>query len=216
MSIGTSHVFTPLKKDSKALAADQRLVRLIAKGKNKSENLNESLCVSVPQVTIEQVTEYIDVLMPYVVGMVADTQDKIIREYRIESGAADINEALFDVTHCVAWLSENATGERLTGEMLRDWLDEDYKDAIIDWAKQLPAMVNAPESKVLSVYNIVRDTITQYANPHFKPNMRQCDMILSLCGAVDNDGRMLGIAAKTQKFKDLLLSEADQLDFMVA
>ena len=214
MSIGTSHVFNSLTKDSKALTADQRLVRLIAKGKNKSANLKESLCVSVPQVTIEQVTEYIDVLMPYVVGMVSDTQDKIIREYRIESGANDINEALFDVTHCVAWLAENATGERLTGEMLKEWLDEDYQDAVIVWAKNLPAMVNAPESKVLSVYNIVRDTITQYANPHFKPNMRQCDMILSLCGSVDNDGRMLGIAAKTQKFKDLLLSEADALDFM--
>lgn len=214
MSIGTAHVFNSLTKDSKALAADQRLVRLIAKGKNKSENLRESLCVSVPQVTIEQVTEYIDVLMPYVVGMVSDTQDKIIREYRVESGAADIHESLFDVSHCVAWLAENATGERLTGEMLKDWFDEDYQEAVREWLRSKPALNGATDDKIGHVYTVVRDLIVQYANPHFKPNLKQCDMILDLGQSVENDGRMIGIVAKTQGFKDKLLAEADALDFM--
>lgn len=214
MSIGTAHVFNPLTKDSKALTAEQRLVRLIAKGKNKSKNLSKSLCVSVPQVTIEQVTEYIDVLMPYVVGMVSDTQDKIIREYRIESGAADIHESLFDVSHCVEWLAENATGERLTGEMLKDWFDEDYQEAVREWLRSKPALNGATGDKLGHVYNVVRDLIVQYANPHFKPNLNQCDMILDLGQSVENDGRMIGIVAKTQGFKDKLLAEADALDFM--
>ena len=214
MSIGTSHVFTKMNKDSKALAADQRLVRLIAKGKNKREHLSESLCVSVPQVTIEQVTEYIDTLLPYVVGMVADAQDKIIREYRIESGAADIHQSLFDVPHVVQWLAANATGERLTGDMLREWFTEDYAEACTEWLKSKPALANATEGKIEQSLNVVRDLIVQYANPHFKPNMRQCDLILDLGQSVEVDGRMAMIVAKTEGFKVKLLEDVDSLDFM--
>ena len=75
MSIGTNHLFSPLTKTSKAIEG-QRLVRLIAKGKEKHENLAESLCVSVPVTELEEVMSHIDVLAPYVVGMVHDTQDK--------------------------------------------------------------------------------------------------------------------------------------------
>lgn len=215
MSIGSNHVFNPLTKDSKALAADQRLVRLIAKGKNKSANLSESLCVSVPQVTIEQVTEYIDTLMPYVVGMVTDTQDKIIREYRIESGANDINEALFDVPHCVAWLAENATGERLTGEMLREWFSEDYKDACIDWLKSKPALSGLTEEQMGHKFNAVLGTIVEFANPHFKPSLPVLNMILDLAGSVECDGRMLGIVAKANQHKARIESEANSLDGII-
>src|SRR5574337_11816 len=179
MSIGTSHVFNPLTKDSKALDG-QRLVRLIAKGKNKSENLDKSLCVSVPQVTIEQVTEYIDALMPYVVGMVADTQDKIIREYRIESGAAEIHEALFDVPHCVAWLAENATGERLTGDMLREWFSEDYKDACIDWLKSKPALSGLTDEQMGHKFNAVLGTIVEFANPRSEEHTSELQSPLNL------------------------------------
>ena len=101
MSIGTNHMFSPLTKTSRAIDG-QRLVRLIAKGENKPEHLQESLCVSVPVVTAEQVAESIESLIPAVVGFVMDTQDKIIREYRIESGHASINEEQFNIAACVA------------------------------------------------------------------------------------------------------------------
>lgn len=72
MSIGTSHVFNPLGKDSCALSG-QRLVRLIAKanrdGKYASPHLSESLCVSVPRVTEEDILGVVDVLMPHVIAM---------------------------------------------------------------------------------------------------------------------------------------------------
>lgn len=214
MSIGSSHVFTKLTKDSKPIDG-QRLVRLIAKGKNKSTNLSSSLCVSVPQVTIEQVTEYIDALMPYVVGMVSDTQDKIIREYRIESGASDIHESLFDVPHCVAWLADNATGERLTGDMLREWFTEDYKDACMDWLKSKPALSGLTDEQMEHKFNAVLGTIVEFANPHFKPAMPVLNMILDLAGSVECDGRMLGIVAKTNQHKARIESEANSLDGII-
>lgn len=215
MSIGSSHVFTKLTKDSKALANDQRLVRLIAKGKNKSENLNESLCVSIPALTTEHVVEYIDALMPYIVGMVSDTQDKIIREYRIESGANDIHESLFDVPHCVAWLADNATGERLTGDMLREWFTEDYREACIDWLKSKPALSGLTAEQMEHKFNAVLGTIVEFANPHFKPAMPVLNMILDLAGSVECDGRMLGIVAKANQHKARIESEANSLDGII-
>jgi len=212
MSVGSNHVFHALTKDSKALTGDQRLVRLIAKGKNKSENLQQSLCVSIPAVTSEQVVEYIDALLPYVVGMVADTQDKIIREYRIESGAESINEALFDIPHCVEYLAANATGERLTGEMLREWFTEDYRGATIEWLKSKPALAGVTDDVLEHKFNAVRSVIVEYANPHWKPTRPLINMILDLGASVECDGRMAQILAKTEQHQKRMDAEADALD----
>ena len=215
MSIGQNHVFNKLDKDSKALASDQRLVRLIAKGKNKSANLPHSLCVSIPALTAEHVVEYIDALMPYVVGMVADTQDKIIREYRIETGAADINEELFDIPHCIEYLAANATGERLTGDMLREWFTEDYKDATIEWLKSKPALSGATAETLEHKFNAVCGVIAEYANPHWKPTKPLINMILDLGASVECDGRMAQIIAKTEAHQKRMEAESEALDGII-
>lgn len=215
MSIGSNHVFNKLEKDSKALASDQRLVRLIAKGKNKNANLAHSLCVSIPALTAEHVVEYIDSLMPYVVGMVADTQDKIIREYRIESGKESINEGLFSVPQCIEWLANNATGERLTGEMLREWFTEDYKEATIEWLKSKPALSGATDETLAHKFNAVCGVIVEYANPHWKPTKPLINMILDLGSSVECDGRMAQIIAKTEAHQKRMDAESDALEGVI-
>ena len=215
MSIGQNHVFNKLDKDSKALASDQRLVRLIAKGKNKNANLPHSLCVSIPALTAEHVVEYIDALMPYVVGMVADTQDKIIREYRIETGKESINEQLFSVPQCIEWLANNATGERLTGDMLKEWFTEDYREATIDWLKSKPALSGATAEVLEHKFNAVRDVIVEYANPHWKPPRPVINMILDLGASVECDGRMAQICAKTEAHQKRMEAESEALDGII-
>ena len=198
MSIGTSHVFNKLDKASKALDG-QRLVRLIAKGKNKSPNLDESLCVSIPVTGTDEVVKRINDLLPYVVGMVQDTQDKIIREYRIESGASDIHEDLFNLDQVVAWLAANATGERLTAEAIKEWIMEDYMEPIHEWLRRLPKLAGAADEVIYARFNGIRDLISKFADPRASFTMPQLRLIQQLGEDIEQDSRMTGIQARVSK-----------------
>lgn len=205
MSIGTSHVFNKLTKTSKALDG-QRLVRLIAKGKNKSENLAESLCVSIPITGTDEVVERINDLMPYVVGLVQDTQDKIIREYRIESGASDIHEELFNIDQVVAWLAANATGERLTAEAIKEWIMEDYMEPVHEWLRQLPKLAGAADAVIHARFDGIRELFSKFADPRASFTMPQLQLIRQIGEDIEQDSRMAGIQARVTK----LIEEAEK------
>jgi hypothetical protein len=139
--IPANHTFVTLDKNTEALTG-QRLVRLIAKSargtdKPSNPNLAQSMAVSIPYITMEEVVEHIDKLIPHVIGLVQDTQDKIIREYRIESGAADINQSLIDVGAVIAYLDASATGERVSKEYLQDWFTSEYAEVAKAWINRV-------------------------------------------------------------------------------
>lgn len=200
MSIGTSHVFSPLTKDSKAIDG-QRLVRLIAKGKQKAPTLQESMCVSIPVLTAEEVVEHIDTLLPHVVSWLQGVQDKIIREYRVESGAHDVHEELFNVAHCVEWLASNDSGSAYTKEYLTEWFMSDYGDVATEWITARFATlgkVGVSEDVVQSKVNVLRDVIAGWsAGGRYKPTMPQLRMMIAFSGDVECDSVMSMIQAKS-------------------
>ena len=209
MSIGSNHMFSQLTKASKALDG-QRLVRLIAKGKEKHENLAESLCVSVPVIELEEVMRHIDVLAPYVVGMVHDTQDKLIREYRITHGHDSINEAEFDMAHVVQWLADNATGERLTAAALKDWFAADYGEVCRDWLASLKSSEGLGADALNHKYNVFESMIVAYADVRHKPSKPQLTAVLTFASVVEVDGRLGQLASKAQRMLDeLVKAEAE-------
>lgn len=200
MSIGSSHVFNVLNSKSQALP-DQRLVRLIVKGKNRSENLQDSLCVSIPVTGQSEVVDHIDSLLPYVVGLVHDAQDKIIREYRINTGASDIHEDQFSMERVIAWLAENATGERLTGAMIREWFSEEYAESLTSWIKELPTMVGATDDTIQHHHNSISKLIESFADVRFRFTEPQIRMLESFFSSVEPDTRMMQLNARLEKQK---------------
>lgn len=198
MSIGTSHVFNPLTPKSKALP-DQRLVRLIVKGKNRSENLQESLCVSVPITGQADVVEHIDSLLPYVVGMVHDAQDKIIREYRINTGAHDVHEDQFNMDKVLAYLADNATGERLSGAMLREWFADEYADALTVWLQALPALSGQNDDTIQHHHNAIAKLIESFADVRFRFTEPQIKMLEAFFSSVEPDTRILQLSARLER-----------------
>lgn len=212
MSIGTSHVFNVLDKSSKPIDG-QRLVRLIAKGENKSPNLSGSMCISIPVVTAEEVVGHIEALLPYVVGMVQDTQDKIIREYRIESGASDMHENLFDVPHVVEWLAANATGERVTREYLARWFTEDYGEVAHEWIRTLKSSEGATPEVIERKFNVIRDMVASFADARTKHSKPQCKAVLAFAEVVECDSRMTQIRMMAQSQLDKILqAESEALE----
>lgn len=205
-NVSNVHQFAALTKTSKALTG-QRLVRLIAK-KNKdgvyeSENLSGSLCVSVPFVNQDAVIDSIDKLLPHIVGMVQDTQDKIIREWRLTHGRNEIPGDVFSVSACVAWLDDNATGERVSSEYLQEWFRAEY-GAIAERFIRTAIDGAAPEI-ITAKINVLRDMFAGFASNRYSPNIPQCKAMVRFvafaadCGEIDS--RLSAYAEKAQEIQ---------------
>lgn len=207
--IPANHSFVTLDKNTTALTG-QRLVRLIAKSargtdKPSNPNLAHSLAVSIPYVTMDEVVNVIDKLIPHVIGMVQDTQDKIIREYRIESGNETINQSLIDVNAVIAWLDSSATGERVSKEYLQDWFTSEYEDITKQWINQI-AGGELNDDVVTQKTNLMRDMIAGWASPKYSPNipsLRAQIRFMNDCVSNEvSDARMNGILDKAKNMLD--------------
>lgn len=168
--VSSTHSFVKLERNTAPLHG-QRLSRLIAKadrnGKYPSSNLTESLAVSVPHVTDEEIVEVIDSLLPHLKGWLQGVQDSIIREFRIEHGRNEIPEDVFSVAACVSWLDENAKGDRVTKEYLAEWFSENYSTACAAWIQSIAPGISDDlcETKV----NVMRDMVSAWASPKASP-----------------------------------------------
>lgn len=209
--VSNVHDFIKLDKDAAALTG-QRLVRLIAKGANKHPNLAESLAVSVPRVAQDDVVAVIDRLIPHVVGLVQDAQDKIIREWRIEHGRDEIPQEVFSVDECVAWLDSNAAGDRVSAEYLGEWFAEEYGAVARSYIADAMGIdvVNGEVPEVVEQkYNVLVSMFTGWASPKYSPNIPKLRAMIRFADAVSElDGRM---SALVTKCKDMLARKEAEL-----
>ena len=198
--ISNVHSFVKLDKDAKP-AMGQRLVRLIAKGAAKHHNLSESLAVSIPRVTQDDVADCIDRLLPHVVGMVQDAQDKMIREIRIESGRDEIHDDQISMSEVIAFLDATAAGDRVSSEYLEQWFAEEYRDVAIRYiADAIGADLNAsgdvPEA-VTQKYNVLASMFAGWSSNKYSPNIPKLKAMIRFSESVSEcDSRMAAMIAK--------------------
>lgn len=194
--VSNVHQFAPLTKDSKALSG-QRLVRLIAKankdGSYPSPHLTKSLCVSVPVVGQDDVVSVIDQLIPHVIGMVKDAQDSIIREWRIEYGREEIPESEFSINQVVAYLDENAAGDRVSSEYLQEWFTDLYATIAAEWiSAQLK--VDSSAAVVAQKVTVLRDMFAGFSSPKYSPPIPKLKAMIRFCQVAGDsaDSRLSG------------------------
>lgn len=171
--ISSTHQFNKLTKTSTPLSG-QRLVRLIAKadrsGKYASPNLNESLCVSIPRIADEAIVEVIDKLIPHIIRMCEDAQDKIIREYRIESGRNEVMDTVIDMNAVLGYMAADAAGDRVTKEYLSEWFVSSYSSVASEWIKAISGAQMSDELIEVKC-NTLRDMFAGWASPKYSPNI---------------------------------------------
>lgn len=200
MSHSNRHQFAKLDKDSKPLT-DQRLVRLIAKKNNKDEypqNLSESLCVSIPRLTVDMNDNAtLSALMPHINGLLQNAQDQLIRELRIESGHSEVGDDEINVGACIAWLDAESKGGRVTKEYLQAWFTESYSEYaaayISDKLQWDSANLSDEQIDVLTAKtNVLRDMYAGYASGKYSPSMPQCKAMeaFAIFMADDADSRL--------------------------
>lgn len=199
--ISNVHTFVKLDKDAKP-AMGQRLVRLIAKG-TKNANLTESLAVSVPRVTQDQVADAIDRLLPHIVGLVQDTQDKIIREFRIEHGREGVPSEVFSVDECIAYLDATAAGDRVSTEYLQEWFADEYRQVALAYISNAMGIDYSPAGDVPVAieqkYNVLRDMFAGFSSPKYNPAIPKLKAMIRFSESVSElDSRMAAIIAKSR------------------
>jgi hypothetical protein len=210
MSISNRHGFQPLTKTSKPLGG-QRLARVIAKAAKDgtySANLTESLCVSIPFVSSDVVSEQLTALMPHLIGLIQDTQDSIISEIRKEYGRNEIDDSEISVSACIAYLDANERGNRVTSEYLSEWFKETYSLQAAEfialackWSETIEQLTEDQLKVIEQKTKVLGAMFAGFASGKYSPDIPKCRAMIKFgefLGEVIDD-RMSGYVVKAAK-----------------
>ena len=225
-NISTTHNLIKLDKSSKALNG-QRLIRLIAKSSAQSSpNLVESLCVSVPQIEVGQIsTVQFECLKPHLIGMLMDSQNQIVRELRIDSGTSFVQDSDISIDKCIEYMDAISRGNRLTTEFLNKWFIELYSDAAAEFIAKMckfggDSNLWTPEQlKVIEVKsNVLNSMFAGFSSGKYSPNIPKCSGMIKFgefLGAENIDSRMSNLVQKAVKIRAEKMAElsSDALGF---
>ena len=214
-NISTTHNLIKLDKSSKALSG-QRLIRLIAKmdktGEYQCPNLVESLCVSVPQIELGQIsTVQFEALKPHLMGLIFEAQNQIVRELRIDSGTSFVQDSAISIDKCIEFMDSISRGNRLTTEFLSNWFIELYSDAAAEFIAKMckfsgDSNLWTPEQiKVIEVKsNVLNSMFAGFSSGKYSPNIPKCAGMIKFgefLGAENMDSRMSNFVQKAVKIR---------------
>lgn len=129
MSISNRHTVNAFIAGKSQPMSDQRLAKVGYKSTVKTPAKHPSICVSVPLI-MELDTDQIDRLSPYIVQMLENAQDGIIRSlYESRDGTlSEVSDDDICIDACISYLEAESIGGRLTKEFLEQWFDAQMKD----------------------------------------------------------------------------------------
>ena len=133
-NVSTVHDVKPFKAGDKALTG-QRLAKVGYKKTKDQPNPLPSVAVSVPFIQPDDITANVQKLLPYIGAMLEDTQDKIIRSLYESSGGnlKIVQDQEISVSACIAYLSAEKEGNRLTKESIEQWFTLTLYERVLVW-----------------------------------------------------------------------------------
>jgi hypothetical protein len=153
------------KEKSVALSGQRLLVVRYRKTEGKAAVRN-SVCASVPTLTRDEVIPHIDALMPHVISMIQSVQDSIGRE-GYEAGSTYVSTESISVSSCLAYLTQQAAGERLTADVIREWFSSELQDILMLAFAEKMGLSDAPTDeethKLGQILNVYRDKFASMA-----------------------------------------------------
>lgn len=128
-NVSTRHALKPFTAGDKPLSG-QRLAKVGYKTSKKTPAKFASVAVSVPQIPMEDITENVQRLLPYIGTMLENAQDGIIRGLYESAGGKciDISDEDISVSACIGYLSAEAAGDRLTKDAIENWFDAELSE----------------------------------------------------------------------------------------
>lgn len=130
-NVSNRHSIVEFKAGKSVAFTGQRLARVLYKPdrKTKVQKL-PSVCVSIPKIEEPLSAETLNRLNPYIIAMLEDTQDKIIKSiYESREGKlTSISDDDVNMNAILGFLENEYSGGRLTKEFLVSWFNENVQD----------------------------------------------------------------------------------------
>ena len=134
MSISNRHSVVGFVAGKSEAMAEQRLAKVGYKSTKATPAKFKSVCASVPFIPSEVIAENVERLIPFIRTMVLESaQDGIFRSlYESSQGSLQaITDDDLSIDSCIAYLTAENAGSRLTSAMLEAWYDSEMKDGLI-------------------------------------------------------------------------------------
>ena len=204
-NVSTAHTVTRFDAKLSQALTGQRLAKVRYKTTAKQAAKYPSVCVSVPFVSPEIVTENIKRLMPYVLDMVQNAQDGVIRSlYESSDGTlSSVTDSDISIDSCISYLEAESQGTRLTKEFIDAWFDScvsEYVQALI--IEKLGYGESLTEDQELTVKRHVNGYRGMYSALAGGKTMYQPNQIASLkrvLALVDTDDTATKLDARLSK-----------------
>jgi len=128
----STHLVTAFDSAKSQALSGQRLAKIRYKTTAKQKARFPSVCVSVPPISHDEITNNIQALMPHVRAMLEAAQDGVIRGlYETADGMlSSVQDSDISVAACIGWLEAESTGGRLTKEIIEAWFDTGLVDVV--------------------------------------------------------------------------------------
>lgn len=107
----------------------QRLAKVTYKVDKTTGIKPESVCVSIPGISTDDVMNKFEEFMPHVIALCERTQDLIIRNIH-ESKNVNVSDDEITVAKILEFLNEESTGGRITKKDASDWFDSVLSDPL--------------------------------------------------------------------------------------
>jgi hypothetical protein len=124
-NVSNVHDVIPFVAGKTSALTGQRLAKVGYKSTAKNPAKFPSVAVSVPFLSDDSIRESMDSLLPYIKGMMENTQDAVIRSlYESKDGSLSvIQDHEISVQACIAFLESEAAGDRIKKEHIESWFD---------------------------------------------------------------------------------------------
>lgn len=194
-NVSNRHNVVEFKSGRSVPFTGQRLIRVMYKPDRKTKvQRYPSVCVSVPQISEPLSDDVIQSLNPYILNLLRDTQDKIVKGlYEAKDGAlSSISDADISLTSIIQFLENENTGGRLTKEFLIQWFNENVQDNLSIVIAEKLGIADPTDKdweKINKSVNGYRDMISSLSGGAVMYSPGQCTALLKCLeiAGVDDD-----------------------------
>ena len=131
-NVSNAHTITKFDAKKSQALSGQRLAKVRYKTTAKQDAKFPSVCVSVPFIGVETITDTntITRLLPHIRVMLENAQDGVIRSlYEAGDGVLGlVTDSDISIDACIKYLEAESEGGRLTKEFIEAWFDSSVAD----------------------------------------------------------------------------------------
>lgn len=190
-NVSNRHNINPFVAGKSQALTDQRLAKVGYKSTRKSPAKYKSVCVSVPQIADQSITDHSERLIPFVRSMLADAQDGIIRSLYESAGGnlSSVSDDEISVSACINYLTAEASGDRLNAQMLGDWFDAQIRDAFTVILCEQNKIEDTEDVRVVQTVNGYRGVVQSINGRNTLTPAQRMEVrnLLKACECTDSD-----------------------------